>query len=147
MFRHFTAEGVDPFEIRRRIGRASVELDVLDLTDSRVREAVGLEAGDLTGDDYTSSQTIAAAARDAGFEGVLAPSAALPGRTTLVVFARALDSVYPAASQVRQPPPRLASLLPLIRPHEAVPEAVRRVLRALADAGAEPIRRRRQRSR
>jgi hypothetical protein len=32
-FRHFLDDGVDPFEVRRRVGRVSVSLDVLDLTD------------------------------------------------------------------------------------------------------------------
>lgn len=38
LFRHFTEEGIDPFEIRRRVGRVSVEgLEVLDLTNRQVR--------------------------------------------------------------------------------------------------------------
>ena len=39
LFRHFTEEGVDPFEVRRRVVRVSVEgLEVLDLTNEQVRE-------------------------------------------------------------------------------------------------------------
>lgn len=86
LFRHFVDEGVDPFEVRRRVGRVSVELEVLDLTDERVRAHLGLDEGDLIADDYATTQAIAAEARDAGFDGLLAPSAALPGRDTLVVF-------------------------------------------------------------
>lgn len=48
---------------------------------------------DLVGDDYSVTQAIASAARNAGFDGVLAPAAALPGRNTLAVFAHALSSV------------------------------------------------------
>ena len=48
---------------------------------------------DLVGDDCSVTQTVASAARDAGFDGVLAPAAALPGRKTLAVFAHALPSV------------------------------------------------------
>ena len=47
----------------------------------------------LVGDDYSVTQAIASAARNAGFDGVLAPAAALPGRKTLAVFAHALTSV------------------------------------------------------
>jgi len=35
LFRHFVDDGVDPFEVRRRIGRVSVDLEVLDLTEAR----------------------------------------------------------------------------------------------------------------
>ncbi len=31
LFRHFVDEGVDPFEVRRRVGRVFVALEVLDL--------------------------------------------------------------------------------------------------------------------
>ena len=142
LFRHFVDVGVDPFEVRRRIGRVSVDLDVLDLTDRQVRGSLGIDEGDLVADDYTTTQAIAAAARDAGFDGVLAPAAALPGRQTLAVFARALSKVTAERSEIRQPPPRLADLLPLIRPHERVPDAIRRAYQIIAGSGAEAIRRR-----
>lgn len=99
---------------------------------------------DGVGDDYSTTQTIAAAARDAGFHAILAPAAALPDRETLAVFAHALPSVQAERSEIRQPPPRLADLLPLIRPHERVPDAVRRLYRTLARSGADAIRRRRR---
>jgi len=35
LFRHFLDEGIDPFEVRRRVGRVYVVLEVLDLTDAR----------------------------------------------------------------------------------------------------------------
>lgn len=143
LFRHFTDHGVDPFEIRRRVGRVSVAVEVLDLTDATVRAHLGIEEADLVDDDYSTTQDIAAAARAAGFDAVLAPAAALPGRRTLAVFAHAVSSVRAERSEVRQPPPRLADLLPLIRPHESVPVAVRRLYRTLAGAGAEAVRRRR----
>lgn len=144
LFRHFIDDGVDPFELRRRVGRVYVVLDVLDLTDEAVRAHLGVHEPDLVGDDHSASQAIAAAARDAGFQAILAPAAALPGRETLAVFAHALSSVHPERSEVRQPPPRLADLLPLIRPHERVPEAVRRLYRTLARVGADAIRQRRR---
>jgi RES domain-containing protein len=143
LFRHFVSEGVDPFEVRRRVGRVTVDLDVLDLTDSDTRSHLGVDEADLVSDDCATTQTIAAAARDAGFDAVLAPSAALPGCETLAVFAHALPDVKAERSEVRRPPPRLADLLPLIRPHEDVPHTVRRLLIALGQLGAEAIRRRR----
>jgi hypothetical protein len=103
LFRHFTDEGVDPFEVRRRVGRVSVALQVLDLT-----------------------------------------AAALLGGETRAVFVRALSHVAAERSEIRQPPPRLADLLPVIRPHERVADSVRRLLETLAQAGAEAIRRRRR---
>ena len=87
LFRHFTDEGVGPFEVRR-VGAVHVAgLKVLDLTDEVVRSSLGISLEDLTGDDYARAQEVADAARAAGFGGILAPSAAIEGRRTLVVFA------------------------------------------------------------
>lgn len=140
---HFVDDGIDPFEVRRRVGRASVDLDVLDLTDHQVREHMGIGEHDLLSDDYTTTQALATSARNSGFDAILAPAAALPGRRTLAVFAHAMSKVQAERSEIRQPPPRLADLLPLVRPHEGVPDAIRRAYRTLAAAGAEAIRRRR----
>jgi hypothetical protein len=140
-FRHFLDEGVDPFEVRRRVGRVSVDLVVLDLTDTTTRSHLGVDEDDLVSEDCTLTQTIASAAREAGFDAILAPAAGLPGCQTLAVFAHALPNITPERSQIRQPPPRLADLLPLIRPHEGVPDTVRRLLKALGSFGAEAIRR------
>ena len=142
-FRHFVEDGVDPFEVRRRVGRVSVDLDVLDLTDPPTRSHLGVDADDLVSEDCAITQAIATAARDAGYDAVLAPAAGLPGCITLAVFAHALPNVAAERSQIRQPPPRLADLLPLIRPHKDVPDAVRRLLKTLGSLGAEEIRRRR----
>jgi hypothetical protein len=126
--RHFVDSGVDPFEVLRRVGRVRVDrLDVLDLADSSVRAAVGLDEVGLVGDDYAKTQAVAAA----GFGGLPAPSAALPGRRTLVVFAAGADAI----TAVRQPPPRLADLLRAIRPHRDIPAAVRDYLASLGAAG------------
>jgi RES domain-containing protein len=144
LFRHFVDEGVDPFEVRRRVGRVSVDLQVLDLTDSKTRSHLGVDEADLVSDDCVTTQAIASAARDAGFDAVLAPAAALPGCESLAVFVHALPNVKAERSEVRQPPPRLADLLPLIRPHEDVPDTVRRLLITLGRIGAEAIRRSRR---
>lgn len=129
--------------MRRRVGRVSVDLHVLDLTNATTRAHLGVDEDDLTSKDCAITQAIACAARDAGFDAVLAPAAGLPGCTTLAVFAEALRNVTAERSQVRQPPPRLADLLPLVRPHEDVPDAVRRLLKTLERFGADEIRRRR----
>ena len=115
-FRHFTGRGIDPFEVRRRVGAARVEdLSVLDLTDPAVREAVGLTVADLIGDDYSRTQQIALAAVEAGFDGILAPSAALPGRMTLAVFPKGMAKVSVVREAVRTAPPRLRVLSPRVR--------------------------------
>lgn len=143
--RHFVTDGVDPFEIRRRVGRVKVtDLDVLDLTNPTVRAALGVTEADLTGDQYSDTQQLAEEAAAAGFQGILAPSAALPGRRTLVVFAAASALVTEESSDVRQPPPRLADLLRAIRPHRDMPRAVRDLLLALAQRGSQAIRDRRR---
>lgn len=144
LFRHFTADGIDPFEVRRRVGRVSVDLDVLDLTSPSVRTHLGVTIDNLTGDDYAITQELATAARRAGFDAVLAPSAALPDRQTLAVFVSAMSKVEAERSEVRQPPPRVADLLPRVRHHQRMPYAVQRTLRAISDAGSGAIRRRRR---
>lgn len=142
LFRHFLDEGVDPFEVLRRVGAADIDdLEVLDLTDEAVRQRLGIDSDDLIGDDYSTTQALAEAARTAGFEGVLAPSAAFPGRRTLVVFDVGMVRLTFQPSRVRRPPPRMADLLMLIRPHPDVPDTVRRALHLLALAGSEAVRR------
>ena len=50
LFRHFTQDGVDPFEVRRRTGNLTVvDLDVVDLTVPAVRRHLNLEVTDLNG--------------------------------------------------------------------------------------------------
>lgn len=144
LFRHFIDEGIDPFEVRRRVGRVSVDLQVLDLTDEQTRSHLNVDEAELMSDDYASTQAIAAAARDAGFDAVLTPAAALPGCETLAVFVHALPRIDAERSEVRQPPPRLADLLAVIRLHKNMPDTVRRLLRTLERIGAEGIRRRRR---
>lgn len=119
---------------------------MLDLTNLVVRGHLDIDEDVLLADDYGITQALAAAAREAGFDGILAPAAGLPGRQTLAVFASALPNVHAERYEIRQPPPRLADLLPLIRPHERVPDAIRRAYRTIAGSGAEAIRQRRRRS-
>lgn len=145
LFRHFLDSGVDPFEVRRRVGKVTVRgLAVLDLTDGAVLATLHVADADLVGDDYTISQELAAAALTAGFAGLLAPSAALPGRQTLVVFAAGVAAVVEESSTVPQPPPRLVDLLSVIRPHPDTPRAVRDFVAGLAELGSDAVRRRRR---
>ena len=74
-----------------RLARIRVQLQrVLDLTDASTLTALGLRPEDLTGQDWDATQRLAAQARAAGFEALLVPSAAGPGRN-LVVFPDRLD--------------------------------------------------------
>ncbi len=61
------------------------------------------------------------------------------------MFVHALPNIEPERSEVRQPPPRLANLLPLIRPHEHMPDSVRRLLATLTrrepkQSGADDVK-------
>lgn len=144
LFRHFLDEGVSPFEVLRRVGAVdAVDLNVLDLSDPEIRERLGISETDLVGDDHSISQDVAEEAAH-HFDGILSPSAALPGRRTLVVFPSGMAKLAVMSSRLRQPPPRLADLLNDIRLHRDVPSAVRSYLRSLAAAGADAIRRRRR---
>lgn len=103
--RHHPAGGVSPMEVRRRIGRArAVDLVVLDLTDAKVRKQLGTRKQHLIGKDWTTCQRLASLARAAGLDGILAPSAALPGQTNLVVFASALAKLTAGSSRITHPP-------------------------------------------
>lgn len=76
---------------------ASVAVDlqrVLDLTDQAVLHRLDLPPEDLVGPDWAPTQELGRLARQAGFEGLLVPSAAAPG-TNLVLFPDRLD---PASS-------------------------------------------------
>lgn len=48
LFRHWGTDEVSPFEVRRRVGRARVSnLAVLDLTDTQVRDEMGVIVDDV----------------------------------------------------------------------------------------------------
>jgi RES domain-containing protein len=127
LFRHFVDQDVDPFEVRRRVGYVDIDgLEVLDLTDTSVVSALEVTEADLVGDDYALTRSIAVFAAAAGFDGILAPSAALAGRTTLVVFPRGMQAVTAGPSRVRQPPPRMADLLTSMKVHPGAPGTVHR---------------------
>jgi RES domain-containing protein len=107
LFRHHEPSGVSPLEVIRRIGRARIKgLRVLDLRDTRVREALGVSEKDLISDNLTRCQKIAQYAREAGYDAILAPSAALERQRTLAVFATAMQKIAEQSSRVGRPPAR-----------------------------------------
>lgn len=80
-----------PFDLATLV----VELHrVLDLTEQDILEQLSLRSEDLVSADWTRMQELGRLARKAGFEALLVPSAAGPGRN-LVVF---LDRLDPASS-------------------------------------------------
>lgn len=121
LFRHFTAGGVDPFEIRRRVGRIRLtNLQALDLTNPDAQSALNMTEKTLTGEDYQPCQDLAEAARSLGYDAVLAPSAASPGNQTLAVFPVALNTGKTTieSDRLQVPPITLIRALPNIRPVE-----------------------------
>jgi RES domain-containing protein len=136
LFRHWGADEASPFEVRRRVGRVRVDgVAVLDLTDATVRNALGVTHDDLIGDDVARCQQLAQDARAAGFDGVLAPSGALAGETTLVVFGSSMANVAAEHSRVQRPPVRMVDVLTRIRVPEPAIDTVGRLFDALAALG------------
>jgi hypothetical protein len=112
--------GVSPFEVRRRVDRVRVSLVVLDLTQQRSIAALGLLPEQLVADDLSICQELAEQAQSAGFEGILAPSAALSGEVTLAVFGAAISKITVELDRgVRRAPPRMIGLRSRIRWLEA----------------------------
>jgi RES domain-containing protein len=136
LFRHWGLDEVSPFEVRRRVGRARVtDLAVLDLTDADVRKTVGVEEPELGGDDWSRCHQLADDARAAGFDGLLAPSGAPAGETTLVVFAHAMHKVDAEHSRVQRPPIRMLDALTEVRLPAAAVERVGQLYAALVALG------------
>jgi RES domain-containing protein len=108
LFRHHEPGVVSPFQVRRLSGRVRVsDLKVLDLTDKQVRAGLGISEDELTADDLSRCQGITEQARAAGYDGVLAPSAALRGQKTLAIFASAANKITEENSHVRHAPARM----------------------------------------
>ncbi len=119
LFRHFM-EGatVDPFEVKRLAGRIKVSgLKVLDLCDPDVLVKLHITSDDLRGDDYAVCHELADAARSCGMDGVLAPSAGLPGQRTIALFPETVDggSVEEQHSRVQVPSINLMDVLENVR--------------------------------
>ncbi len=120
LFRHHESGGVSPSEVRRLMGKVRVHnLRVLDLTNARSRASLNVSESELTGDDLARCQSIAQEALAAGYDAILAPSAALNGRKTLAVFASAMKKVSAMNSYVCNAPPRMGRFsrqIPRARP-------------------------------
>ncbi len=148
LLRHTQSPELSPFQLRRRVGRVQVTgLRVLDLTDPRVRDQLGVGEDELVGDDYRPCQQLAELARAAGFDGLLAPSAALDGHLTLAVFAHVLTDptkITAEHSRVQAPPVTLLDLLPGIRPIGDQAAAVRALFDRLIAQGRDAVRRSRR---
>ncbi|MFD3571579.1 RES family NAD+ phosphorylase [Streptomyces sp. NPDC058667] len=90
------------------------DVDVLDLTDSAVQGILGnCTWGDLCADDYDFCQSIASVAFASAVDGLLAPSAALPGHSILVLRREVIYESRRVEEQYRRigkPPATLARL-------------------------------------
>lgn len=76
---------IDP-DVTLSLGKLEIDLEaVCDLTDPAVRQALRVSHAELVGDDWSITQKIGRTLRNAGFEGLLAPSAAGP-YAVLVIF-------------------------------------------------------------
>jgi RES domain-containing protein len=114
LFRHVDAAVVSPFEVMRRMTRVAVtDLPVLDLTDPRAREALALTEAQLVGNEYRHCRRAADLVRRHArrYGGILAPSAAAPDATTLVVEqAWVPNHVRVESHRTQTAPRRLADL-------------------------------------
>jgi hypothetical protein len=117
LFRHFLYDGVSPFEIRRRVGRADAQVVVLDLTSKRILDALGVSSDELIADDLTVCQELAELAIEAGFEAIHAPAASLEHERTLAVFGTAINSNLGDVLDkgIRRAPIRMFDVLRAIR--------------------------------
>ena len=114
---------------------------VLDLTDAAVRNRLGVSEEALVGDDWAVCQDLASRARRAGFDGILAPSGALAGESTVVVFAAAIRKVHAEQSRVQRPPVRLFRVLRQVRLPEEAATTVGRLYEALYGLWQRLVRR------
>lgn len=109
------------------MGKVEVSnLDVLDLTDPDVRDAIGIDEDDLLDDDIGLCQEIAEAARSAGFSGILAPSAALSDERTLIVFPNGMRKVHEQHSRIQRPPRSIRRDLSRVRVSRSMRSLIRR---------------------
>jgi len=77
-----------PLSTRKRsLATIRVHLSrVLDLTDADTRRALGIDVGDIVGDDPAVPRAIGVAASHLGFEAILAPSAAGAGSVMAILL-------------------------------------------------------------
>lgn len=77
--------GVDPNDVE--LVSKKIQLNnVLDLTDIKVRDQLGVDLDDITGNNYTATHKIGDWAIENGYDGILAPSARNPTGTNIIGF-------------------------------------------------------------
>jgi hypothetical protein len=107
--RHLLEE-VDPQFILRRVALLTIRVPSVDLTDDRTLRSMRLTRESLVSDDWSLTQSVAAASRTAGVPALVMPSAALFGARNLVILdagAAVVKTVHDAvvtADRLRYPP-------------------------------------------
>ncbi|MGH9056638.1 MAG: RES family NAD+ phosphorylase [Acidimicrobiales bacterium] len=86
MLRHNVGPAGDPDDVLLNLWSAAVDLNGLIRISFDDCESQGITPDELVGDDYTPTQQLANRYRGAGAEGLVVPSAALPGTEILVLF-------------------------------------------------------------
>jgi len=145
LFRHSDPSVLSPFQIKRRVGRVRISgIRILDLTDQETLRLLEVDQADLVNDEYSVCQDLSRLAYSSRLDGVLGPSAALPGERTVVVFAHIAKAPFLTAetSRVQSPPITMVDWLHLIRPVPSVEGASRIVYDEMARLGRAYVRRR-----
>jgi RES domain len=86
MLRHHVGPSGDPDDVLLNLWTAVVDIDDVMRVDFDDCDTYGRTADELVGDDYTSTQALADAARASGATAMIVPSAALPGTHNLILF-------------------------------------------------------------
>jgi hypothetical protein len=86
MLRHNLGPDGDPDDVLLNLWTATVDVDKVTRIDFDDCAAYGITADELVGEDYRSTQAVAAAVLATGATAMVAPSAALPGTHNLMLF-------------------------------------------------------------
>jgi len=103
-----TSGALGPDDEERAMCALDLDLRVLDLRSAATRDALGVTLDQLIGDWAPNAPnraclTVAKAARDAGADGFVAPSAARPGGWNVAVLPAAFDRVVVAQRRRTRP--------------------------------------------
>lgn len=88
MLRHHVGPDGDPDDLLLNLWTATVDVDDDDVTQIDFDDCAdyGIAVDELVGDDYRTTQALAAAVQATGATAMVAPSAALPGTHNLMLF-------------------------------------------------------------